>query len=115
MDHAFLVRVLNGAAHREKQFQALADRQPMAVAVLRYGCAFDVLHHEVRPALGRGAGVEDPCDIRVVHHRQRLTLIGEAGQYLAGVHAELYYFEGYRAANGLALLGQIHCAHAALA
>jgi len=30
-----------------------------------------------------------------VHHRQRLTLVGEAGEYLAGVHAEFYYFEGY--------------------
>jgi hypothetical protein len=39
----------------------------------------DVLHHEVRPALGRGACVENPCDVRVVHHRQCLALLGEAG------------------------------------
>ena len=91
MDHAFLVRVLNRAAHREKKFQSLADCHPMAVAVLRYGYAFDVLHYEVRPALGRGPCIEDPCDIRVVHHRQRLTLVGEAGEYLACVHPEFHY------------------------
>jgi hypothetical protein len=115
VNHAFLVCVLNRATHRQKKFQSLADSDPIAVAVLRYGYAFYVLHYEVRPALRRGARVEDPCDIRVVHHRQRLTLIGEAGEHLAGVHAEFYNFEGHSAANGFALLSQVHCAHATLA
>jgi hypothetical protein len=62
--------------------------------------------------LGRGPCIEDPRDIGVVHHRQRLTLVGEASQYLVRVHPEFYYFEGYRAANWFALLGQVHRTHA---
>ena len=87
----------------------------MAIAVLGDGYALDILHYKVRPALGRGARVEDSRDIRVVHHGQRLTLIGEAGEYLASVHAEFYYFEGHKATNGLKLLSQIHSAHAPFA
>ncbi len=111
MDHAFLVRVLNGTAHCEEQFQPLSDCHLLAIAVLRDGCALDVLHDEVRPALGRRACVEDPCDIRVVHHRQRLALVGEASEYLAGIHPEFHYFKGHTPANGFALLGQVHGAH----
>jgi hypothetical protein len=51
----------------------------------------------------------------VVHHRQRLALVGEASEYLTGVHPEFYYFEGYIPSNGLALLGQVHGAHAPFA
>ena len=93
----------------------MADCHPLAVAVLCDGYAFDVLHHEVRPAFGCGARVEDPRDIRVVHHRQRLALFGEAGEYLAGVHAEFHDFEGYTPANRFALLGEVHGAHTAFA
>jgi hypothetical protein len=69
-------------------------------------------HHEVRPALARGACVEDSGDIRVVHHRQSLALVCKTSEHLIGVHPESYYFEGGRAANGFALLGQVHGAHA---
>ncbi|MGD0365730.1 MAG: hypothetical protein ABSC93_33010, partial [Bryobacteraceae bacterium] len=113
MDYAFLVGVLNRAAHREKKLQPLADRDPIAVAVLRDGCTLDVLHNEVRPAFCRRACVEDARDIWMVHHGQSLTLIGEAGEYLPGVHAEFDYFESHVPANGFALLGQVHRAHAA--
>jgi hypothetical protein len=51
----------------------------------------------------------------VVHDGQRLALVGESGEYLGGIHAEFDYFEGQVAANGLALLNQVHRAHAAFA
>ena len=51
----------------------------------------------------------------MVHHRQRLTLIGEAGQYLARIHAKFHDFKSYRPANGFALFGQVHGAHATFA
>jgi hypothetical protein len=51
----------------------------------------------------------------VVHHRQRLALVVEAGEYLTGVHPELYYFEGYVASDGIALFGQVHGSHTAFA
>ena len=116
MDHAFLVGVLNRAADRKEQVPSrCADSHPLAIAVLSDRHALDVLHHEVRPALGCRAGVEDPRDVRVVHYRQRLTLVGETGEHLAGVHAEFHDFKGHTPANGLALLGQVHGAHAPFA
>src|SRR5579864_1291056 len=115
MDHAFLVRVLNRTAHREKHFQPLADCHSPAVAVLRYGHALDVLHDEVRPALRCGACVEYPRDTRVVHDRQCLAFICKTGQYLTGIHSELYNFERYKTANRFALLGEVHGSHTAFA
>jgi hypothetical protein len=105
------MRVLNRMAHREEQFQPFPDRHPLPIAVLCDGYTLDVLHYEVRPALGRGACVDDSCNIRVVHHRQRLALVREASEYLAGVHPEFDDFKRYTAANGFALLGQVHSAH----
>jgi len=51
----------------------------------------------------------------VVHHCKRLALIGEAGEYLAGVHSQLHYLQGYMPSNGFALFSQVHSAHTALA
>jgi hypothetical protein len=79
--------------------------------VLRDWRTLDVLHDEVRPALGRGGGVEDPRNIRVVHDRQRLALVGEAREYLSSVHAEFHDFESHVTPKGFALLGQVHGAH----
>jgi hypothetical protein len=115
MDHTLLMRMLNRMAHGEKQFQTFPDRHPLAIAVLRDGHALDVLHHEVRPALGSGACVDDSRDIRVVHDRQRLALDSEAGEDLAGVHPEFDRFKRYQAANGFALLSQVYGAHAPFA
>jgi hypothetical protein len=111
VDYAFMVRVLNGTAHSEEQLQSFTDCHPLAIAVLRDGNALDILHYEVRSAFGRSARVEDSRDIRVVHHRQRLPLVGEAGEYLVRVHPEFDDFERYTAANGFPLLGQVHGAH----
>ena len=115
MDHALLVRVLNCAGHREKQFQAVPDGHPFDVAVLRNWSAIDVLHYEVRPALWRGTRIEDARDVRVVHHRQRLALVAKARQYFVCVHSEFDDFEGDGAANGFALLGQVDGSHTAFA
>ena len=75
------------------------------------GCALDVLHHEVRAPLGGRAGVEDLGDVRMVHHRQRLALVVEAGEHLGGIHAELHNLESHAPANGFTLFGQINGAH----
>ena len=74
----------------------------------------DQLHDEVRPARIRLAGVEDLGDVGVVHHGQGLALGLETGDHLAGVHARLDDFECHVAADGLALLGHVDHAHAAL-
>jgi hypothetical protein len=51
----------------------------------------------------------------MIHHGQRLALLGEAGEHLTGVHSEFYDFEGYLPTNGFALLGEVHRAHASFA
>jgi hypothetical protein len=40
-----------------------------------------------------------------------VPLVGEAGEYLARVHPEFDYLQSYTAADGFALLGQVHGAH----
>jgi hypothetical protein len=47
------------------------------------------------------ARVEDSRDIRVVHDRQRLAFVGEAGQYLVRVHTQFDDLDRYTAANAL--------------
>jgi hypothetical protein len=73
-----------------------------------------VLHDEVRPPVGRGAGVEHPGAIAVIHQGERLALGLEAGDDLLRVHAGLDHLHRNAAAEGLGLLRQVHRAHAAL-
>ena len=90
-------------------------RQAVLVAVVGDRHALDQLHHEVRPAASRRAGVEDLGDVGVVHQGQRLPLRLEAGEDLARVHAGLDDLDGDQALDRLGLLGQPDGAHAALA
>ena len=73
---------------------------PSMYSITKYG----------RPLAGR-AGVEDLGDVRVVHHRQRLALVVEAGQHLGGIHPELHNLKSHAPANGLKLFGQVNGAH----
>ena len=79
------------------------------------GDARDVLHDEVGPALGRGAGVEDLGDGRMIHQRQCLPLGLETRHHFARVHARLDQLDGHPAAHRLLLLGEPDLAHAAFA
>ena len=56
--------------------------EPVLVAVRGDRHALDQFHDEVRPAVGGGAGVEHPGDVRVVHQGQGLPLGLEPGQHL---------------------------------
>ncbi len=75
----------------------------------------DPLHDEVGASGGAGTGVEDASDIGMVHHGEGLALGVEAREHLPAVHAELDDFEGYLAAYGADLFGEIDGAHAAFA
>ena len=109
-----LVGVLHRLADREEQFQPLAGRELLLVAVVGDRDALDQLHHEVGPAAVGGAGVEHPGDVGVVHQRQGLPLGLEPGDDVARVHARLDDLEGHLAADRLLLLGHEDQAHARL-
>ena len=79
-----LMGVLHRLADREEQFQPLAGRELVAVAVVGDRDALDQLHDEVGPAAVGRAGIEHPGDVGVVHQRQRLPLGLEPGDDLRG-------------------------------
>ncbi len=100
-----LVRVLNGLADGDKQFEALPHSQPVVVAVRRDGDAVDQLHHKIGPTGGCRARIENPGDVGMVHEGQRLPFGLEAVDHVMGVHPRLDDFEGHPASDRLVLLG----------
>ncbi len=115
MDDPLLVRVLDGMANRQEQFQPLAGCELVLVAILRDRLALDQLHYEKRPAAFGRASIDHSGDIRMIHQRQGLLFRLEAGDHLAGVHARLDDLERDFAADRLALLGHIDHPHAPFA
>ena len=115
MNDALLMGVLDRVADRHEQFQALARRQMVVIAIPGDGHAVDQFHDEIRPAGFRGPGVQDAGDVDMVHHCQGLPFGLEAGDDLSGVHAWLDDFQSDLAANRRMLLGHEDDAKAALA
>ena len=115
VDDALLMGVLHGFADGQEELEALARIEAAIVAIFRDGDAVDVLHHEKWAPVRGDVGVEDAGDVGMVHHRERLPLIGEARQDMAAVHADLDHFEGHHAADGRGLFGAVNGAHAAFA
>jgi hypothetical protein len=74
VDHALLVRVLDGRADLLREVEPRRERQPVLAAVRRDRRADDQLHHEERPAAVGDACVEHPRDVRVLHHLEHLAL-----------------------------------------
>ena len=114
MDDGFLMRVLHGFANEDEQLQTLAGGELVFVAIIGDRDAGDILHDEVRAALGSGAGVEHFGDSGVVHERESLPLGFKPRDDFAGVHASLDQLEATRRRTGSLLLGQPNFAHAAL-
>src|SRR3954453_6569165 len=104
MDDAFLMGMLNRVAALDEEPEGVLGGKLGFVAVVGDADALDQLHNEERPAGGGGTGVEDLCDIRVVHEGERLALLLEAGDDIAGIHADLDDLERDAAANGALLL-----------
>src|ERR1035438_2927730 len=86
----------------------------MAVAIGSDWFAVDVVHHEERTPARGSARIEDPGDVAVLHSRQGLAFVAEAGKHLVGVHAQLDYFKRHAAANGFGLLGEVDSTHTSL-
>ena len=89
VDDRLLMRVLHAFADLLEQFQPLAGRQAVPVAVGRERLTLDVFHREVGPALDRGSGVEHLGNVRVAHDGEGLPLRLEPRHDLLAVHAEL--------------------------
>src|SRR3954453_23733780 len=115
MDDAFLMGMLNRVAALDEEPEGVLGGKLGFVAVVGDADALDQLHNEERPAGGGGTGVEDLGDIRVVHEGERLALLLEACDDVAGVHADLNYLERDTAADGALLFGDPDAAEAALA
>ena len=99
-------------AHLAHEAETRLQREPARLRVLGDRHALDELHHEVRlPALG-GATVVDARDAVVVHQRERLTLLLEARDDLAAVHAELDQLERDATPDRLVLLSEEDLTHA---
>src|SRR5205814_1799880 len=59
------------------------------------------------PIIAGGAGIEDLRDIRMIHHRQRLSFGLEASDHGLSVHSEFDDLKGDAAPDRLGLLGDI--------
>ena len=109
------MRVVHRRADGAEQPQPLADGQPVAVAMLIDGSAFDVLHHQVWQSLLGAAAVQELHDIGVIERRQRLPLVAETTQDFLAVEAGPHNLDG----DALAVLvvspqGGVDDCHAAM-
>ena len=101
----------NVVQRQPEQFQPLAWRKLLLVAIFSDRHALDQFHHKVGPTGVSRTGVEHLGDIRMVHHRQCLPLGLEPGNHLPGIHSRLDDLQRYLARNRLGLLGHVDDAH----
>ena len=115
VDDAFLVRMLDRVTDLDEKLQPFRGGEVVSITKLGDADAFHQFHHEVRPAGIRRAGVENLGDVRMLHHRQRLTFGLEPRDDRPRVHAELDDLERDAALHRLLLLREIHDTAAAFA
>ena len=97
------------------QAEPVTDAQPFLRGIFKERCAVQILHNEVGPPLRCAPRIVDTGDVGVIHHRQRLPFLPEAGDDLLGVHAQLDNFERHAPPHRLLLIGDPHRAKPALA
>jgi len=110
-----VVGVLDAIADADEELEAFADGEFVEIAVIGDGDAGDVFHHEVRSTFGCGACIEDFGNGGMLHQGEGLPLGLEAGNNLAGVHADFDELHGDTAIDGHLLLSAPDLAHAAFA
>ncbi len=115
MDDALLMGVLDGLAHRNKQFESFAGCELFGVGILEYGDAVDEFHDEEGTATFGRSGVIDFGDVDVVHHGQGLAFGFESSDDLFGIHPRFDDLEGDLAMDWCLLLGHEDHTHATLA
>ena len=115
MNDAAKMCVLRARAHAIEELQPRGEAEAALVAEAGDGLAVDVLHGEVRPAIRRRAGIEDPSDIWMRQQRERITLELEARHDVSGGKPELQDLEPHPAAHRGFLLREVHLTHGAFA
>ncbi len=104
MDDPLAVRVLDRLTDLLKQLEAFANRELEPVAKAADRLTIHEIHHEVRTSGRGGPRVEDPSHMGMVHQRECLALLFEAGDHLLRVHPELDHLQGHRPLDRLLLL-----------
>ena len=115
MNDALLMGMLHRLTDAQEQLKPLPRRLKFLIAELRNRDAFDQFHHEVRTASAGRTGVQDLGDVRVVHERQGLPLLLEAGDDACRVHAGFDDLQGHAAFDRMFLLAHVDRAHATFA
>ena len=115
VDDAFLMRVLDGLANLDEQFEPLAEGKFLLIAKFRDGFSRRQLHDEKRASSARCPRIEDLRDARVIHQRQRLSFGFETRDDGLRVHAQLDDFDRHFAAHWRELFRPIHDATTAFA
>ena len=85
--------VADGLAHGQEQAEAVAQVQVAPGAPGVDGHTVDELHHQVGPAVGSHATVQQPRDVGMVQVGQDLALGAEAAQHLLAVHAPAHQLQ----------------------
>ena len=115
VDDSFVMRVLNGLADIDEQFQSLRCGQPIIVTEFGDRDAPHQFHHEVRSSRFRGPAIVHLGNVGMIHQGQRLTLCVKACEHLLGIHPWLDDLQRHLAADGLGLFGHVDHTHAPFA
>ena len=115
VDDALLVRVLHRLANLDEQVEPLRGGELVLLAVVGDLDSAHQLHDEIRTPRFRRPGIENLRDVRMIHHRQRLTLGLEARDDGVGFQAQLDDLQRHPAFDRLRLLSHVNDTAAALA
>ena len=91
-------------ADADEKLKPLAHGEFLRIAKLGELGSAHQFHDEIRPSRGRHPGVENAGNVRVVHHRERLSLLIKAGDHFLGIHSQFDDFERDTSPDRLVLL-----------
>ena len=116
MDDQVLVRAVHRRAHDLEQPQPLLDAERARIAIDVDRLAVDILHDDVRRAVGGRAAVEQPRDVRMIERRQDLAFELQPALHLARQQPAPHQLDRDLLLELLVgALGEEHLAHAAAA
>ncbi len=114
MDHQIAVCISHGIADFTDQLTSLLHPRTARLAPVIDRQTLNVVHHDVRTAIGCGAAVEQPGAIGMIQSRQNAAFPSEPFHYGGGIHAALDDLDGDACRNlPVRANGQVHHRHAA--